>query len=70
MSITQAEFDHLLSLEKTFDESDMLILGPPPRNWSRGLTALATRDKFILDFRRAVLRFRNTATTNATGRPS
>jgi hypothetical protein len=53
MSITQTEFSRLLSLEKTFDAADTLILGPPPASWSRGLTAPSTRDKFILDFRRS-----------------
>lgn len=53
MSITQQEFEHLMALEKAFDTTDTLILGPPPASWSRELTAPATRDKFILDFRRS-----------------
>lgn len=53
MSITQQEFDHLMALEKLFDEpSDLLQLGPPPMEWSRALNAPETKDKFLLDFYR------------------
>lgn len=50
MAITQQEYEHLMSLEKVFDDlGEPLVLGPPPIQWTRFLTANEAKEKFILD---------------------
>ncbi|MBA7515330.1 hypothetical protein ES705_07369 [subsurface metagenome] len=52
MPITQAEFDYLIKLEKRFETSHELVLGPAPLSWERNINAIKTKDTFIFDFYR------------------
>lgn len=53
--MTQSEFNYILGLKKTFQNSAEILLGPPPMKWSREIIANQTRDLFLLDFRRGSL---------------
>ena len=52
MPITQPEFDYLIKLEKRFETSQELVLGPAPLSWDRNINAIKTKETFILDFYR------------------
>lgn len=55
MTLKQDTFDHLLSLEKTFDEDSVISLGS---SWSKELVAIQTKDRFLLDYRRGKIEIR------------
>ena len=53
MAITQAEFDFLMSEDKSFDDlASPIQLGPAPIQWTRQINAVATKEVFLLDFYR------------------
>ena len=47
MSITQQEFEYLISLQKQFDDASPIDLS---LKWTRELSAVDTNDKFIIDY--------------------
>jgi hypothetical protein len=53
--MTQAEADRLLALDKRFDEPDPLELGP--EKWTRNLTAVDLRERFLFDYFRGRIIF-------------
>ncbi len=58
MTFTQAEFDYILGLQKSFKEDDEIVLGPPPLKWSREIVSNSTKDFFTLDFYRGSIEIR------------
>jgi hypothetical protein len=53
MALTQIEFDHIMSLQKQFEDSiTPLILGPGPIRWTRILVSTETKEEFIMDYRK------------------
>ncbi len=53
MSITQAEFNYLISQDKEFEDlSNPVSLGPAPIQWTRKIIAPVTKELFLLDFYR------------------
>ena len=55
MSLTQAEADYLIALEKQFVTDDVLILGDTGLDLSRPLVSVDGREQFILDVWRGTL---------------
>jgi hypothetical protein len=55
MSLTQAEADYLMQLEKKFTSDDPLILGPGPLKCVRTLISGDRREQFLLDVHRGSL---------------
>jgi len=55
MSLTQAEADYLIALEKQFVTDDVLILGDTELEFSRPLVSLDGREQFIFDVWRGTL---------------
>jgi len=49
MSLTQAEADYLMQLEKQFTSNDPLTLGAGPLKFSRTLISKDGREQFLLD---------------------
>jgi len=49
MSLTQAEADYLMQLEKLFTSDDPLVLGAGPLKFVRTLTSKDGREQFLLD---------------------
>lgn len=49
MSLTQAEADYLITLEKVFETDEILTLGEVRLDYSRDLISLDRRERFILD---------------------
>ena len=53
MSITQIEYDYIMSQDKVFDEAELPIqLGPAPIQWTRQINSIVNKETFILDFYR------------------
>jgi len=53
MSITQVEYDFLISQEKVFDDIIQPIsLGPAPIQWTRQINSITNKETFLLDFYR------------------
>jgi len=55
MYLTQQEADYLMELEKTFDDKSTLELGVTPMKFSRQLTSIDKRERFIFDVWRGSL---------------
>ena len=60
MALTQGEYITLLALNKVFEDTSMIVLGPPPQHWSRNLRAVGSSEQFKLDFHRGRLEMRYT----------
>lgn len=58
MALTQAEFDYIIGLEKSFKENEDIVVGPPPLKWSREIISNSTKDFFTLDFYRGSIEIR------------
>lgn len=58
MSLTQAEADFLMELEKRFTSDELLILGAGPIKIIRDLVSLDGREKFLLNIYRGSLGLR------------
>ncbi|MEP6645985.1 MAG: hypothetical protein ABJC12_02760 [Saprospiraceae bacterium] len=59
MNITQTECDHLLGLEKEFeDRISPIPLGPSPIRWTRIINSTQSHDTFLLDFNRGSIEVR------------
>lgn len=56
MSITQQEFDFLITLPKQFKENEIIHLD---NRWSKEIISLETRDTFILDYHFGTICFEN-----------
>lgn len=54
--LTQAEFDHLMRLEKEFEDKTTIFLGPAPLQWSRKIKSITSNDTFSLDFYRGTFK--------------
>jgi hypothetical protein len=52
MSLTDKEFEFLLSIKKKFSNESILALGPPPQKWTRELYSTDTKEFFQLDYLR------------------
>jgi hypothetical protein len=52
MAITDTEYAFLLGLEKQFQDSTNIALGPAPLRWERVIIAPSTKDLFQLNFYR------------------
>lgn len=52
MSLSDSEFQYIIKLEKEFEESDGIKIGPAPIKWSRGIKSTDKKETFILDFHR------------------
>ena len=55
MSLTQAEADYLMQLEKKFTSDDPLVLGAGPLKFVRTLISEDGREQFLLDVHRGSL---------------
>lgn len=55
MSLTQAEADYLMQLEKKFTSDDPLVLGAGPLKFVRTLISEDGREQFLLDVHRGRL---------------
>ncbi len=55
MSLTQAEADYLIGLDKQFVTDDVLILGDTRLEFSRPVVSLDGREQFIVDVWRGTL---------------
>jgi hypothetical protein len=55
VSLTQAEADYLMAMEKRFESDDPLILGDTPLSYVRPLISLDRRERFLLDIWRGRL---------------
>jgi hypothetical protein len=58
MSLTQAEADYLMALEKQFETDDPLALGDTPMRFTRRLVSLDGREGFLFDVWRGSLTIR------------
>ena len=53
MTLTQVEYDFIMSQEKVFDDLDSTIhLGPAPIQWVKQINATINKEIFLLDFYR------------------
>lgn len=53
MTLTQLEYDFLISIEKTFEDTITPIqFGPAPIKWSRQINSIINKETFVLDFYR------------------
>lgn len=53
MTITQIEYEFIMSQEKVFEDSVTPIhLGPAPINWTRQINSLVNKETYLLDFYR------------------
>lgn len=55
MSLKQETFNHLLSLNKVFEDASIVSLGSA---WSKDISATETKDRFILDYKRGKIEVR------------
>lgn len=57
MSISNEEFNYLITLQKEFEGNQEISLGPPPVSWTRSLVGVSQREFFLLDYRRGSIEF-------------
>jgi hypothetical protein len=58
--LTQKEYQTLMRLAKSFEDSTIIELGPAPQHWTRQLKAVASTELFKFDFNRGRLELRYT----------
>ena len=53
MTLTQSEYDYIMSQDKVFDDPDTTIrLGPAPIQWTRQINSSVNKEIYLLDFYR------------------